>query len=183
MHSTSSAEAFAVALTTDAHYRKAGFTAVLVWSRLSQDWVRFPHLDRIHRRADVLGLRTSHIDSANKDTVSFMKTVNLTIDEETWRAARRLAAERDTSVSALVREALEHLTKTSERRDEARREIKAMIGSFGGRVGVMPSREERNARRWGVALAIQFASSDRIAGCGHVTLAPMTIQQFYFVGH
>jgi len=46
-----------------------------------------------------------------------MKTVNLTIDEETWRAARRLAAERDTSVSALVREALEHLTKTSERRE------------------------------------------------------------------
>jgi hypothetical protein len=30
MHSTSSAEAFAVASTTDAHYRKAGFTAVLV---------------------------------------------------------------------------------------------------------------------------------------------------------
>jgi hypothetical protein len=75
------------------------------------------------------------------------KTVNLTIDEDTWRAARRLAAERDTSVSALVREALEHLTKTSERRDQARREIRAMIGSFGGRVGVMPSREERNARR------------------------------------
>jgi len=50
-------------------------------------------------------------------------------------------------VSALVREALEHLTKTSERREEARREIQAMIGSFGGRVGVMPSREERNARR------------------------------------
>ena len=76
-----------------------------------------------------------------------VKTVNLTIDEDTWRAARRLAAERDTSVSALVREALEHLTKTSKRRDQARREIRAMIGSFGGRVGVMPSREERNARR------------------------------------
>jgi hypothetical protein len=28
MHSTPSAEAFAVALTTDAHYRKAGFTLV-----------------------------------------------------------------------------------------------------------------------------------------------------------
>ena len=35
-------------------------------------------------------------------------------------------------MSALVREALEHLTKTSERREEARREIQAMIGSFGG---------------------------------------------------
>jgi hypothetical protein len=76
-----------------------------------------------------------------------VKTVNLTIDEETWRAARRLAAERDTSVSALVREALEYVTRTNERREEARREIRAMIGSFGGRVGIMPSREERNARR------------------------------------
>ena len=83
----------------------------------------------------------------NKEYFADVKTVNLTIDEDTWRAARRLAAERDTSVSALVREALEHLTKTSERRDQARREIRAMIGSFGGRVGVMPSREERNARR------------------------------------
>jgi hypothetical protein len=60
------------------------------------------------------------------------------------RAARRLAAERNASVTALVREALEQLTKTSERREEARLEIQA---SFGGRVGVMPSREERNARR------------------------------------
>jgi hypothetical protein len=76
-----------------------------------------------------------------------MRTVNLTIDEETWRAARRLAAERDTSVSALVREALEYVTRTNERREEARRELRAMIGSFGGRVGAMPSREERNARR------------------------------------
>ncbi len=76
-----------------------------------------------------------------------MKTVNLTIDEETWRAARRLAVERDTSVSALVREALEYVTNTDKRRAQARREIRAMIGSFGGQVGSMPSREERNARR------------------------------------
>ena len=62
-----------------------------------------------------------------------MKTVNLTIDEETWRAARRLAVERDTSVSALVREALEHVTKSSDRREAARREMLAMIGKFGGR--------------------------------------------------
>ena len=91
--------------------------------------------------------RTILTQQRNKDTLWIMKAVNLTIDEDTWRAARRLAAERDTSVSALVREALEHLTKTNERREEARREIQAMIGSFGGRVGVMPSREERNARR------------------------------------
>ena len=76
-----------------------------------------------------------------------MKTVNLTIDEKTWRAARVLAAERDTSLSALVREALAHLTKTDERREQARQEILGMIGSFGGKVGRLPSREEINARR------------------------------------
>ncbi len=76
-----------------------------------------------------------------------MKTVNLSIDEQTWRAARKLAAERDTSVSALVREALSHLTDTDRRREQARKEILKMIGSFGGKVGRMPSREERNARR------------------------------------
>ena len=76
-----------------------------------------------------------------------MRTVNLTIDEKTWRAARALAAERDTSVSALVRQALEHLTRTDANREKARREILKMIGSFGGEAGRMPSREERNARR------------------------------------
>ena len=76
-----------------------------------------------------------------------MKTVNLTIDEKTWRAARQHAAEHDTSVSALVREALQHLTRTDDRREKARREIQQMIGTFGGQVGRMPSREERNARR------------------------------------
>jgi hypothetical protein len=76
-----------------------------------------------------------------------VKTVNLTIDDITWRAARALAAERDTSVSALVREALVHLTKTDERREQARQQLLAMIGSFGGKVGRMPSREQRNARR------------------------------------
>jgi hypothetical protein len=76
-----------------------------------------------------------------------MRAVNLTIDEKTWQAARKLAAERDTSVSALVREALQHLTGTNVRREEARQRILAMIGTFGGGVGRMPSREERNARR------------------------------------
>jgi hypothetical protein len=75
-----------------------------------------------------------------------MKAVNLTIDEKTWRAARKLAAERDTSVSALAREALQHLTKTDDRREEARRRILEMIGSPGGKVGKLPGREERNAR-------------------------------------
>ena len=76
-----------------------------------------------------------------------MKTVNLTLDEQTWKAARMLAAERDTSVSALVREALSHLTRTEHRREKARAEILEMIKSFDGKIGEMPSREARNARR------------------------------------
>jgi hypothetical protein len=75
-----------------------------------------------------------------------VKTVNLTIDLQTWRAARRLAAERDTSLSALVREALAHMTRNEDRREQARREILEMIGTFGGKVGQLPSREDRNAR-------------------------------------
>ncbi len=76
-----------------------------------------------------------------------VKTVNLTIDESTWRAVRALAAERGTSISALVRGALAHLARTEDPREAARREILRMIGSFGGKVGRMPSREESNARR------------------------------------
>jgi hypothetical protein len=75
-----------------------------------------------------------------------VKTVNVTLDEKTWRAARSIAAERDMSLGAIVREALAHLTKTDERREQARREILKMRGSFGGKVGRVPSREERNAR-------------------------------------
>jgi hypothetical protein len=76
-----------------------------------------------------------------------MKTVKLSIAEKTWRAARALAAERDTSVSGLVLEALGYLTRTVERREQARQEILRMIGTFDGKVGKMPSRQERNARR------------------------------------
>ncbi len=76
-----------------------------------------------------------------------MKTVNLTIDEKTWRAARALAAEQDTSVSALVRDALAYLTRTDRRREQARRQLLQMIETSEGKVGQMPSREERNARR------------------------------------
>ena len=75
-----------------------------------------------------------------------MKNINLTIDEETWREARKLAAERDTSVSAIVREYLGELTQRRERRERARTEILSMIGTFDCRIGRMPTREERNAR-------------------------------------
>jgi len=61
-----------------------------------------------------------------------MKNVNVTIDEETWRAARRLAAERDTSVSALVRAALQAVTGESERKasERSRQERKDLVRLF-----------------------------------------------------
>ena len=77
-----------------------------------------------------------------------MKAIRLIVDEGTWLAARKLAVRRGTSVSGLVREALQNLTNTYERRERARRQILGMIGTFGGSLGgmPMPSREERNAR-------------------------------------
>ena len=53
----------------------------------------------------------------------YMKNLNVTIDEETWRAARRLAAEKDTSVSALVRAALRAATQVEA--DEKARQSRA----------------------------------------------------------
>lgn len=76
-----------------------------------------------------------------------VKNITLSVDDELYERSRVLAAERKTTVSRLVREYLESLTSLEERRAEARREIREMIGGFGGEVGRMPSREERNARR------------------------------------
>ena len=47
-----------------------------------------------------------------------MKNVTLALDEETLRAARRIAAERSTTVNALVREFLERLAARRWSRDE-----------------------------------------------------------------
>ncbi len=61
-----------------------------------------------------------------------MKNVNVTIDEETWRAARRLAAEKDTSVSALVRAALRAATRAeaNEKRRESQAEREDLVKLF-----------------------------------------------------
>ena len=76
-----------------------------------------------------------------------MKNITLTIDDELYQRSRLLAAQRKTTVTGLVREHLQSLSDVEARRERARREIQAMIGSFGGKVGRLPSREERNARR------------------------------------
>lgn len=76
-----------------------------------------------------------------------MKNITLSIDDDLYARSRVLAAQRKSSVSGLVREYLRGLSDAEERRAQARREIQAMIGRFGGKVGRMPTREERHARR------------------------------------
>lgn len=74
-----------------------------------------------------------------------MKNITVSIDEETYRTARITAAERGTSVSALVRDYLRGLAKTgSSPSKRTLREIVADIHARGG--GINPaenlSREE-----------------------------------------
>jgi hypothetical protein len=76
-----------------------------------------------------------------------VKNLTLSIDDELYERSRVLAAERKTTVTGLVRDYLRNLAGEEDRRKKARREIQEMIGRFGGKVGRMPSREERNARR------------------------------------
>lgn len=75
-----------------------------------------------------------------------MKNVTISLDDDLYERSRIVAAQRKSTVTGLVRDYLRSLSDAEERREQARREILAMVGSFGGRVGRMPSREERHAR-------------------------------------
>jgi plasmid stability protein len=62
-----------------------------------------------------------------------MKNITITVDDETYRRVRLKAAERDTSVSALVKVALQALTSEESRPEAAKRreqELRASIKSF-----------------------------------------------------
>ena len=52
-----------------------------------------------------------------------MKNVTLAVKEQTLRDARRIAAERSTSLNAMIRDFLEDLTRRESRAAEARRRI------------------------------------------------------------
>ena len=75
-----------------------------------------------------------------------MRNLTISLAEEVYERSRVIAAQRKSTVTGLVREYLQNLTGLEDRREQARREIEAMAGRFGGKVGRMPSREERNAR-------------------------------------
>jgi hypothetical protein len=76
-----------------------------------------------------------------------VKNITLSIEDELYDRSRVLAAQRRTTVTGLVRDYLRSLARHEARQEQARREILRMVGAFGGEVGRMPSREERNAGR------------------------------------
>ena len=52
-----------------------------------------------------------------------MKNITLAVEADVLRKARRVAAERETTVNALVRAHLRELAEGDQRREEARRQI------------------------------------------------------------
>ncbi|KQY27641.1 hypothetical protein ASD38_17215 [Caulobacter sp. Root487D2Y] len=76
-----------------------------------------------------------------------MKNITVTVDDETYRRARIKAAEKDTSVSALVRQFLTEVAADESRDERLRRleaETRAQITDFV--VGDMLSRDEVHER-------------------------------------
>jgi hypothetical protein len=72
-----------------------------------------------------------------------MRNITLAIDEEVLRRARIYAAERDTTVNALVREYLKDLVAQDDRAAEARRRLVKMSEESEARMGSWKwSREE-----------------------------------------
>lgn len=71
-----------------------------------------------------------------------MKNVTLAVDEKTLREARRIAAERSTSLNAMIREFLEKLTERESRADRARRRIFELCSDSTAEVG--PKAWDRN---------------------------------------
>lgn len=65
----------------------------------------------------------------------FVKNVTIALDEATLREARRIAAERSTSLNALIREFLEGLTLRESRARSARRRIAQLRTEAGAEVG------------------------------------------------
>jgi len=77
-----------------------------------------------------------------------MPNITVSVDQETYRRARVKAAERDTSVSALVRQFLIDFAAEESAADRLMREERALrqrIGNF--RAAVRLSREQVHARR------------------------------------
>lgn len=76
-----------------------------------------------------------------------MKNITLAIDEQTLREVRKIAAERETTVNALVREYLEQLAAQKEQRARMRRKLSRFVSKTQAKVGpVTWTREDTHAR-------------------------------------
>lgn len=64
-----------------------------------------------------------------------MRNVTLALDEATVREARRIAAERSTSLNAMIREFLQELTERESRAAQARRRIVELCRESAAEVG------------------------------------------------
>ena len=76
-----------------------------------------------------------------------MKNVTLSIEEDVLSAVRKYAAERDTSVNALVREHLRSIARREDRAKKARQRIRELSDSSTARIGSKSwTRDELHAR-------------------------------------
>jgi hypothetical protein len=76
-----------------------------------------------------------------------MKNITLSVDDDVLAAVRRLAAERDTSINALVREYLTNLAARQDRARRARARLRALSRQSQGRLGKRTwTREELHDR-------------------------------------
>ena len=76
-----------------------------------------------------------------------MKNVTITVDDSTLREARRIAAERSTSLNALIREFLERLTRRESQARAARLRIADLCRDSGAEVGELRwTRDELHER-------------------------------------
>lgn len=76
-----------------------------------------------------------------------MKNVTLALDEDTVQEARRIAAERSTTLNAMIREFLEELTRRESRTAAARQRIVELCRASDAEVGPRSwTREELHER-------------------------------------
>jgi hypothetical protein len=77
----------------------------------------------------------------------YVRNITLSVDEHVLAAVRRLAAERDSSVNALVREYLANLAAHEDRARRARARLRQLSNQSRGRLGRKTwSREELHDR-------------------------------------
>lgn len=101
------------------------------------------HCGPSHRESDPESVRLwfeiDHGPAVDKKHIStyyvFMKNVTLAIDESLLREARKIAADRSTTLNAMIREFLQDLAERESKAKAARRRIIELCRSTQGEVG------------------------------------------------